>query len=193
MASQVEIANMALQMLGESRILRVDDTTESGRTVKTFWTTAVQKMVEDHHWNFAIKRTDQLSAEATVPLYGFDYSYPLPADCLLILDVNDDSDVIYQIETNTTGDKVLLTDEDEVYVRYIYNVTQTGRFSANFTIALATLLAAFMAYKITGSSTDEKRMWEMYTFHKPKAEIVNAREQQPMTTENTSSWITSRS
>lgn len=192
MASQVEIANMALQMLGESRILRVDDTTESGRTVRSFWSTAIKKMVEDHHWTFGIKRSDELVPEATDPTYGFDYSYQLPSDCLVVLDMNDDRDLVYQVEVNSIGDPVIVTDEDEVYIRYVYDVTQTGRFTANFAMTLAALLAALMALRITGSATDSKNMWQLYGQLSGGAKFRDAMEQEPRTTENTSSQLTAR-
>ncbi len=77
------------------------------------------------------------------PAFGYDYCFALPGDYLQFLGVSLDEDGLYDegsfeyaIESET-----LLTDEDEVYLRYGARITDTAKYPAWFVNLLAVDIA----------------------------------------------------
>jgi len=114
MANEIEISNLALMMLGQSSIISFYDGTDKANLCEAFYPQVRDEVLRAHPWNCARVRV-QLAALGASPVYGFTYQYQLPTDpyCLKVLDVNDDSSVVWRIEQRT-----LVTDEGEVYITY---------------------------------------------------------------------------
>ena len=88
--------------------------------------------------------TTTAAIQAIYPL-GFKYGWPLPADWLREIDVND-GDLNYKIE----GDYIL-TDDPNPTVRYVRQITTVANFDALFAHALSVQLAMDLCQVITGS------------------------------------------
>jgi hypothetical protein len=98
-------------------------------------------------WTATIFRAE-LAQSAVAPEYDYTYAYQLPTSpkCLKVLDVSGDPFVEYKIE----GDK-LLTDEAEIFLRYIGVPASTEDYGPLLTEAIEVLLASYLAYPITAN------------------------------------------
>lgn len=104
------------------------------------------------------------TAVSITPTWGWDYEYSLPGDCLRVLGVtDDDSDelAVNTFEYKLEGGK-LLTDEDEIYIRYLARITDTARYPWWFVDVLALRLALEIAeiqVKSAGLSQDLQQQY----------------------------------
>lgn len=160
MASDVEIVNAALTLLGESRIISLDDDQKPAREAKAMFTTSRDALLAGYNWSFAKTRA-QLVAAATAPLFGFDRSFPLPVDCLRVLFVGDDyvgADLTDYRGSNpeefTIEGRSILTNLDApLNVQYIKRVEDAAQFHPCFTKAFGCQLAYDLAEAITQSNS----------------------------------------
>src|SRR6266704_7210343 len=81
MASEVDIVNLAMVQLGQSRITTMLDTSKAAKSANAIFALERDRELRSHIWNFAVKRV-QLAASTVRPAFGFQSQYPLPADYL---------------------------------------------------------------------------------------------------------------
>lgn len=146
MTSAVEIANLALNDLGQPPIISFSDDTKSARVLSLLFDPIRDVALRLHPWNFATRRA-VLALKAEVPAFGFSKIYALPSDYLRFLRLNS-GDEHYQLEADG-----LLTEANPAELRYIARITDTTRFDPLFVFALAALLAAEAALPITNSQS----------------------------------------
>lgn len=150
----VEILSNALLELGEDRIAASDQDTERARTAQSVYRVERDAMLEEHPWNFAIRRV-ALARAAQAPAFGYAHAFALPADCLHV--IGTEPDVRFHIEGG-----MLLCDLEAVSVRYVRRVENPAEMPPTFRVALATRVASRMAKKITGSSAEKERLEQLY-------------------------------
>lgn len=136
MTDKAQIFNLALGKIGDVLISDPEEGTEKGEeTCRNHYDEIRKTLLEEHDWKFASKRA-ALALNTTDPVYGYDYSYIKPNDCITIREL---SDLTYDwIEE----DGNILTDMEDAYVRYTYDCEDTTRFSPSFNQCFATLLAS---------------------------------------------------
>jgi hypothetical protein len=152
MASEVDISNLALSLIGERAeviaIVPPDGSTEA-QLCGRFYPMARDEMLEMHPWTFAMRRLSMAQLTNDRPSWG--YAYQIPADCLkpravLLNEACDDAvSEDFIVETNDTGTKVLYTNTPTATLRYTRAVTDTTRFTPMFVAALGRLLATKLA------------------------------------------------
>ncbi len=82
--------NEALGLLGEYQIEEGTPTTDKQYELcERYYARARQETLQAHPWNEAIKQA-MILQEATAPLFGYDYKYAKPTDCLKVLSINED-------------------------------------------------------------------------------------------------------
>lgn len=169
---QVTVCNLALSYLGESPISSLDPAVDSSLTAALcarFYTTARNELLGRRPWTFATRRKT-LTAVAS-DWSQWEYAYGVPADCLrpqavYVTDSDDDyalvatdwltpSDVqssptqlpkvVFTIEQDEDGNRVLYTDLQDASLRYTAKVCDVSLWPAWFTKALAWLLASDLA------------------------------------------------
>ena len=145
------------------------------------------------HWKFAIKRA-QILALATAPEWGYEYQYPLPADCLALVQVNDFyvRPMTKQRALWSVEDGHILTDlPAPLKIRYIKRVTNAGLFDPLFVELFACKLAFEAAEPLTQSNGKKQAMAEGYKFALTEARRADAIENPPDELPN-GSWLDSR-
>lgn len=172
MASNVQIANWALAKIGADTITSFTEDSKEARAVNLLYESVRDTVLRDHSWNFATKRISLPSLVST-PAWGYDYEYQLPSDCLRVISIQDDL-IAYKIE----GRK-LVTDSDEINLRYVYRVTDPNEFSPNFIDAFVTRLSAELSYLITQSNTVAGQMFDLYERKLKEAKTLDAKEETP--------------
>jgi hypothetical protein len=88
-ATNIGICNEALGNIAADAI--VLNTASANRTYcELFFARAYKEILASHFWNFATKRA--YAVQTANPLYGYDYAYTIPTDCIRIWKVDDKAD-----------------------------------------------------------------------------------------------------
>ena len=158
MASIVDIANNALNILGASTISSLTEDTKNARICNQRFENVRNRVFRSHPWNCLIKRV-QLAQNSTAPVIEYTYAYALPSDFLRVLKIHNGttdsvaSDMPYKIEG-----KNVITDEATVYLVYVSKDTDPNNYDTYLYEVLAYQLAADMAYGITNNATLAKNL-----------------------------------
>lgn len=173
MASDVEIANLALVTIGDDEtLITLGADTRQGRAIQAVFAPMRDAVLRAHPWNFAMTRA-ALPALATAPAFGYTYAYQLPADWLRFYETADFAP--YAVESG-----LLLTDSSPpLNIRYIRRVVDTGAFDPLFVVALAAKIAAQVAQRLTGSATIRANAMDDYAAAMAEAKKVDGQENPP--------------
>lgn len=161
MASEVGIVNFALRKIGANPIVSLTEGSDNANAASDIYEDVRDELLRSHQWNFAAKRL-KLGQSATTPPFGYDYQYPIPSDFVRVISVHDNENALgvldYRLEYDDTDGRVIRTDAEDVYLRYVSKVTDPNKFPADFRTALAYLLAVDFAITIAQSNTLSDRM-----------------------------------
>lgn len=192
MSSRIGIINMALGFLGESPLTNLSEGNKLTRTATVYYDTARDAALNEHPWNFALKRA-VLVQDSTPPDFEFTYRYRLPDDCLRVIYTEDD--IVSREDGQRWPYKIeggfLLTDLDEVKIKYIAKITEEGYFSANFSIAFACYLAYLMSMTLTEHRNQTTELFQLYKAKIADARFLESQEGTPDAPVN-GGWISSR-
>ena len=187
MASNTEIANMALSDLGNGKEIANLENEKSAEAsvMRRFYTPALETTQRDFPWPFTTKfATLALVEEDPTTEWAFSYRYP--SDCLKLRRIlsgtrNDTraSRTPYKIGSDEQG-ILIYTDQPDAEIEYTKRETDEGRFPADFTLAFAHRLAMYAAPRICGE--DPFKMGEkaarLYFFEIATAKATSVNEQQ---------------
>ena len=160
MATKVDICNVSLALLGDEATVTSIDPPEGSPQAdhcQRFYPLALKQVLEEHPWGFATKRMKLATLAAEV--IGSDKNmYQLPSDCVRVLDVQTEKLQgflllpQYAIENHNRG-LVLVTAENNVWIKYITTDVEESVFPPNFTYALVRLLASLLAGSLVPGSS----------------------------------------
>ncbi|BBC99097.1 hypothetical protein [Sphingobium sp. YG1] len=188
MADYVTIANMAASLIGEDdQISAPDDDKHIARSIRAVWDMCRRAAIRDHSWNCFTARVG-LSAEDldSVP-YPWGYSFPLPADCVRLIEVLNVDESRYQLE----GRSILCDSVGPVYIRYLKDIKETARWDDLFAVVMARRVAFQVGTRIAGSSYDRAAGWQAYQDGLAQAKRADAREN-PQVVPEWTEWETAR-
>jgi len=172
--SETSIANAALLMLGERRINDLGENTKSANVLETRFDDVRDSLLRSMPWNFAVKRI-QVAASSTSPEWGYSYSYPLPFDCLRILEVDDRWGFGWRVESNAIVTNV----ESPLSLVYIARIKDPLEMDSVFRQLFAAALAMELAETITGDSRKFAVAAQRFTDLLEDARQVDGQEQKP--------------
>lgn len=173
MASETQIANLALQKLGdEGEINSLADDTRAARAVAACFGPLRDALLRDHVWDFARARAS-LPALTEEPAWGGLTAFQKPADFLRF--VEEEGVRAYLLE----GDQILAPGPGPLNILYIRRVEDTGRFDSLFVDALATRIAVQVCLQLTGSNSTRDRLAGEAEELLRGARCVNGREDLP--------------
>lgn len=171
MASDVEIVNNALVKLGEATLLSLSDDSPAGRIAQRTFFDIRDALLREFPWNFATTRTT-LAAEVTPPAWGFSRSYPVPADFLRLLEIDNPQNFPFQLE----GGKILTDLSSPISIRYVKRVEEADAMDVAFREALAARLAAEWAEALSQTTTLTDQMQALYTRKLAQARAADGQE-----------------
>lgn len=200
MATRIEIINRALTKLGSDRLMSEADDNAASRAVEAIYDGTLETLLRTYRWSFAIKRV-QLAQLTEEPVFGYQFMYQLPSDCIRIDMVTNDVHMDWcdtQWETyrlpipqyQVEGRKIL-TDMDAVYIRYGARMPDPTTYDEAFTEAFACKLASELCESITQSSTKKQAALQDFSAAISAARNASAIERPPVKQQDTS-WYTSR-
>lgn len=172
MASETDIANLAIARLGSAAIVtNISPPDGSGIAAKCaiFYPMMRDALIEMRDWPFAITRAalSELSGATVPPPYT--NAYAMPSNCMVPVDIRhtdaaDDSkpNRLYW-ETLSDGSRIVFTDTELAVMRYKIRQTDTTKFTPLFIDALSWLLAAQLAGQVLGNDVKvANRCYQMF-------------------------------
>jgi len=155
MPGETDVINIGLRRIGATPIVSLSDGSPSANTVGDVYTEIRDNLLREHPWNFATKRL-KLAQSTTTPVFEFDYGYALPSDWLRTISVHDDDaghgTVLYRME-QINNQNSIVTSSDQIWLRYVSQVTDPNLMTADFRTALAFLIARDMSIPLASSNT----------------------------------------
>lgn len=171
---RVDIANIALNLLGQDAITSIDDDSDAARLIKVHYEIAKNATLEACEWSFAIKRFIPAKL-AAAPLWGFGAAFEIPSDILRLLQVDRNQTSPFfssPLETDSLErrDQIfhvvesgqILCNEDVIFCTGIRRIDDEGIFSNLFAHAFAAKLAMLCTYAITESNSKFQAMAGVY-------------------------------
>jgi hypothetical protein len=191
MSSTIEICNLALTKLGAARITSLADDSKQAQALSAIYDSARDAELAAHPWSFAITRA-ALPASSTAPAFGWARAFPLPADCLHLVQVGD-SFSYYDSDTagagfDVEGGAVLTDATSPLLIRYTYRVTNSGLFPPLFVQSLACRLAFELAEELTQNLSKREAAWAERKEAIREAKRANVIERPPQTVPDLS-WV----
>ncbi len=141
MASDVEICNQALDMVGAQTIAALDEASAGGRACQRLYPQARDALTALHPWRFAAMR-EALALLDEPPPADWSLVYALPSGCLTPRYLEAPSGLQHGPSTRfeVRADK-LLTDLAQAVLIYTRRVEEAGLFDPLFVESLVALLA----------------------------------------------------
>ena len=174
MASDVDICNSALNMIGASNIVSLTEDSRAARVCNKRYEFVRDAVSRAHPWNCLVRRAS-IAADADSPAFEFEYQFTLPNNpyCLRIIRPQD-IDTIYRIE----GRKVLANTTPFKFI-YIARVTDPNEYDQLFIETIAARLAADISYALVNSATLTASLFDIYNQKLSEARFVDATEGTP--------------
>jgi len=172
--TDVQICNLALARLGDSRITTLADATAQAQYCTLFYVQTVAELQAEFDWQFCRKQVNLTSS--TTPLGGYANQFLLPSDYIRSLRLAniDESENFGQWEI--LGTNLQTNFNSGVTLDYIANITDASKYPAIFTELLAVKLAGVLAMPLTGSKDLFKQTVELYMAMLSKPAFANATE-----------------
>lgn len=183
MPSAVDISNAALNTLGASNIISLTEDSKAGRLINQRYNDVRDAVFRSHNWNSLIRRAS-LARNTVAPAFGYLHQYPLPADCLRVLEFSNGT-LTYPKDnmTDNSGGPVyvvegrqLLTDEATVFIKYISRVEDPNEYDTLLLDTISARLAMEICYAITGSNSMISTTKALYDEKIKEARFVDATE-----------------
>ena len=169
MTSIVALCNRALSKIGDELvILSLDDGTKSARYCKALYADTRDFVLRSYPWRFALKRY-ALAPLKDKPLYGYEYQFGLPADCLRVWRTEEEEP--YQVEEQT-----ILYNRPMLRFVGITRIDDATLFDPMFVEALALKLAAELAVPLTASVALKEVLNKEYHAFVQQAKTASAME-----------------
>jgi hypothetical protein len=171
MASVVSICNNAIIRVGGKTITSLNDLTNEAKACRTLYEDVRNAVFREHPFNCVMARAS-LNELSTTPAFGFDHQYQLPIDCLRVVSLNEDNYPLVRNGLPYMGTdeqkrfriegRRLLTDEGEANILYIRKVEDPNQYDPLLLDAIASRLAAEIAFPITRNAQLVTSMWNSY-------------------------------
>lgn len=193
MANKVQICNFALSEVTGTLINTLSKPYESkeAKVCDLFYETVRQQVLRDYNWNFALS-TGGLAILDTDNQLGYKYNYALPNDALKIIGIVNQAAPKYDDTAYTTlnipyelihdekyNQKILVTDAENVVIRYVKDINVTELFDETFVIAFYYRLASVIAKPLVGINTGaniQASLFQLYQIALGEAQTVDAGE-----------------
>jgi len=195
--AEVDICNQALLSVGADQILSLDAVSKEGVLCNGLYSLLRDEELAKHPWNFAIKRA-LIPANATVPVYTYEFTLPLPPDYLRLLEVESTgiNPSLGNIGTLDFGSwvvegKFILAFESPLNIKYISRETDTLQFSTMFTSCIVARLGAELAIPLRNDAKLAERFAEKYERLTAAARFSDATED-AVTRLDADDWLLSR-
>jgi len=149
--TETSLCNQALGKIGATRIENVEsDTSIQAIQCRLHYELTRDSLLRSHWWRFA---SDRAKLESTdTPDFEWDYAFDLPDDFLRMKSIYEDSISTTNFRSYVIEGKLLLTNEDEMSIRYVKKVTDVTEFDPLFIEVLILQLALKFIGPLSGGN-----------------------------------------
>jgi hypothetical protein len=166
----VSICNSALIKVGAETILALTDNNERARICNSQYEKNRDELLRAHPWKFATKKIS-LAPLLQPPEFDYDYAFPIPADCVRVLE----TDLPRGMDWSQENRKILCNSET-LTIRYISKDISTADYDPQFVEVLASKIAADICYSLVQSTTLKQLLIAEYQEKLAGARTFNAQE-----------------
>lgn len=181
MTNPISICNNSLSDIGLQPILSLNDGSTRANLCRDKYPSARDAVLELHPWNFATFYAT-LAANPTTETssYAYTYQHTLPTDpyCLRVLEAQ--SDVGFEIGQHKDYGRVLWTNSENVRIKYIGRVEDTGMWNELAVKALEKMLAAELSTLSSAPGKNKQTLLQEMAGLIPAAQGRDAREGRPI-------------
>ncbi|MEA2066017.1 MAG: hypothetical protein U9O65_02785 [Thermotogota bacterium] len=192
---KIDICNLALSKLGNYGSVEDIDTPQkpTEKIFRKWYDVAREKALKELMPNFALSRRLIAQDTTATPPFGYDYAYKKPEDCLKVLGIGEieTKKNLYSVEGRSIVTNEDYTD-DGLPIRFIKDITDTTKFSAEFVSALALYLAKQTCMEITQDEVKYKQLYAELLTEKANVAALSGQENRPIRI-NRSKFAQSRS
>jgi len=129
-----------------------------------------------------------LQQSSTAPAWKWDFAYPLPADCLRVIEfVGEDEEDVSDWEVS--GREILCDEDTPVYIAYIRREEDPTKYDPLLCKALSAALAAELAYPLSAGVTAMQAAQQRYDNALREARGVDARQGSSTDDTANSTWF----
>lgn len=169
MSSITDICNRALTKVGHKRVIKIEDQSACEHAYP-FVRDAV---LREHPWNCTMTRVT-LASLSVAPDWDYDYAYPIPADCIKVVEVN--TEYPWVIERHE-GQQCILTDAGTALeIRYQMKLEDSAQYDALLFEVVAAALAVEICEELTQSNTKKAALERSYNSLLKQAKRNDAQE-----------------
>lgn len=201
MASEVDICNLALALLGDAaNVASIDPPEGSAQAAHCarFYPVARDAVLEVHNWKFITRRTSLAALSA--PPFNWQFAYAEPSGALRIISIlpsggaSTDASAPFETMGDESGNALILTDAESATALYTVRVTDTTKFPPLVVDAITRLLAAYLAGPVLKGDVgiaESKAQLQLFRVALSLATASDAN-QRRMTPEHNVAWMTGR-
>ncbi len=167
MSSDVQICNLALMHIKQSRTLISNLVTDTGKTAdvcREHYDVCRRFVQADHNWNFCTQRVALTDIGSPPATWSFRYDYP--SSCLKFRSIQADdrtTQIPYVVELKPDGSGMsILTDRSQAVGVFTQNVTNAALFSPGFVTALSWYLASEIAPALSEDNSMQEAALTVY-------------------------------
>lgn len=156
MATQLQIYNLALNLLKETKLADLTEAREARYVLDDWWSQTRQWMLEAGFWKFALRSASITQDTLIVPEFGPPLAHNKPDDWVktYAVSASERFDPLLESWLEEIGN--IFCDVTPIYIRYVSNDANYGldmtKWTARFVQAFAARLAANVCGKVSGSS-----------------------------------------
>ncbi len=162
--NETALCNMSLAKLGANVTLKnvETDTSQEARECRLHYEQTRDALLRSYWWRFASARAELV--ETTTPDFEWSNAFTLPADFLAMRSIFENRFSNENFRSYALEGNILLTNEDEMSIRYVKKVTAVSEFDSLFVEVLVLQLAlkltsiAGATPKIRGSLKDDLKL-----------------------------------
>jgi hypothetical protein len=174
--SKKDIYNNALQKVSRQRVSTVDDGSYEANLCNELFTRVLDHALFEHNWSSCTFRA-KLVETVDIPVIGYIHSYQLPNDCIRIIQAYYSTEKwSFDFEWELQN-RELLTDQPEVYIKYIQRPSNFEQLNPQLTEVLVWRLALELAMPMQLDRQDEQFMRNTYEANiLPRAKALDSME-----------------
>lgn len=191
MADELGVVNGALALIKAPRLTSLHDGSERATLATLRYASCRDAVLESLAWTFANMRKT-LTRSTRTPDWGWAYQYRLPSEpwCVKVREP-DPTYTPWEVGYDEGDERVLLTDQETMKIRYTARVVNINVWSPQAVLALTYMLASEFAAMITGDANRVKLFQQAYLTTIGEAIISDSREGSPVVvpTPNDLTWI----
>jgi hypothetical protein len=178
MATKLNIYKGALRLLGPTQLSSLTDARPERYALDDAWDDAVEYMLAQGMWNFAI-RAVELSVDAdSDPRFGYDYVFSHPTDWVRTVAISDEPTFQSTFENYADENDYWYANVDTLYLRYVSNDELYGLNLENWRQPFAKAMEAWLAFEsglpISGDRGNRNDMMGLFKERLARAKILDA-------------------